>query len=141
MTLGETIIVLSEVIVAACRGLNDLTSCIMLRKHVPEVIRGGNEITISVVVHEIFERTTDESPDSHPADSTYSVLVVAVELREGFLDDSAPNGFICTSSSENVPVDVGVVFIRGDVVINDDGDRDTQGKHVDAIDTFGFNGV
>ena len=64
---------------------------VMFQKLGPESIDGGDNLSLLILVVELFIGATEKIPDSLLRPSTHGVLVVTMELCEGFLDDGTPN--------------------------------------------------
>ena len=94
VTFSETIILCVEMGLAlfgSCGCLNDLMGDVMFQKLGPESINGGDHLSVIILVVKFFIRAAEEIPDSLLRPSTHGVLVVTMELCEGFLDDGTPN--------------------------------------------------
>lgn len=94
VTFGETIILCVEMglaLFSSCGCLNDLMGDVMFQKLGPESINGGDYLSVIILVVDLFIGAAEEIPDSLLRPSTRGVLVVTMELCEGFLNDGTPN--------------------------------------------------
>ena len=64
---------------------------VMFQKLGPESLNVGDYFSFLILVVKLFIGTAEKIPDSLLRPSAYGVLVVTMELCEGFLDDGTPN--------------------------------------------------
>ena len=76
-------------------------------------------------------RRTSESADCLRWVTANDVLVVAVVLGKGFLEDGSPD----CSIRANAGILGLAISIQGQVIIDDDCVRDAEGVEVDTVDT------
>ena len=76
-------------------------------------------------------RGVDQILDRSGRPTSTSVVIIAMELGKGLLEERHPHGFVSARVRE-----VGLASGSHQVVINDNGGGDTEGVHVHAVDSF-----
>ena len=128
MAHGETDSILLRVIAVACGSTShDVSVFVSFFKPVPEAVN----VDAIHVVCSFDSRRTSESADCLRWVTADDVLVVAVVLGEGFLEDGSPD----CSIRANAGVLGLAICVKGQVIIDDDCVRDAEGVEVDSVDT------
>lgn len=109
---------------------DDVSGLVVLLEHAPDLV--GSHLL--VLVGDV--RRASHDPDSVLGVATDDMLVVAVQLGEGFLEESRPQGTIVTRLGEEGDLLALLVCSQGQEVIDDDSVGHVQFPELDSVDAL-----